>query len=208
MPLLSSRRGAVLAAAIVLAWPAMVAPGSSAGLETTPPTPSGVRVFATAGLGLLDTETSMGASIPLGAAVLLGPARLLLNASLLDLDLLEGERRGSRYYRPSLGYSYCMDSATGQFVPDYYCSASTDVSLSASADLSYVVFDEVWFADRPAKVTLGMGHRLRRPAANYLRIGLLFPSPRTAIGAHLDLGSGLLRMGLAWGADLGRWRPR
>jgi hypothetical protein len=97
-----------------------------------------------------------------------------------------------------------MDATTGQYVPDYYCSSSTDLSLSASVDLSYVVLNEVWFADKAGKVTLGMGYRFRRPVDPFARVGVLFPSGRSAVGANLDLGPGFVHMGVTWGLDLVR----
>lgn len=161
-----------------------------------------VRLLATAGLGFIDTKRDVGADVPLGLALLVAPCRLLATASIADVAMVEGER-DDRYYRPYLGYSYCVDRTSGQYVPSYYCSGGTEFTVASSVDLSYVVLRQVWFSDKAGTVTAGLGYRFRRPETTYATIGVYFFSRgSSAAGARLDIGSGLVHMGVIWGLDL------
>ena len=176
-------------------------------LGTAPP--PAARLYVTAGLGFIDTKREVGADVPLGVALLLERYRLLAAVGIFDIAMIEGSDRDPRYYRPYPGYSNCLDTSNGRPVPDYLCSGGTDFTVSSCADLSYVVFDEVWFSDKPGKVTLGMGYRLRNPASPYATIGVFFPSRgRSAAGARLDMGPDLIHMGVTWGLDLVRFLRR
>jgi hypothetical protein len=189
-------------------WPRLGEEGpAQEGKDIEPGTlrPPVARLYGTAGLGFIDTKREVGADIPLGLALLLDRYRVMATASIFDIAMVEGNDRDQRYYRPYPGYSYCVDTITGRYVSDFLCSGGTDFTVSSCADLSYVVFNEVWFADKPAKVTAGIGYRLRNPASPYATFGAFFPSRgSSAAGVRLDMGSDFVHMGVTWGLDLAR----
>jgi len=172
------------------------------------PTPKKTAVnqfYASVGVGFLNIDRGIGVALPLGLTASLGPYRLLASARLLDIGLLEGSDRDQRYYHPYFGSSLCADSQTGYSVPNYYCSGGTDGLLSAAADLSYVLLDEVWIGDQPGKLFVGLGHRFAQPQTFYGTIGLYFDSrSRDAGGVKLAIGRDYVNMGLVWGWNLNR----
>lgn len=175
--------------------------------ETPPPPrkPPANRIYASVGVGFLSIDRGVGVDLPLGVTTVLGQYRLLATARLLDVGLLEGNDRDPRYIRPYFRSTLCFDSQTNRYVPNYYCSGGTDALLSAAADLSYVLFDEVWIGDQPGKLFAGLGHRFARPQTFYGTIGLYFDNrSRDAGGVKLAIGQDYVNLGIVWGWDLTR----
>lgn len=170
-----------------------------------PPTRPGNRLYASVGLGFVNLDRSIGIGIPLGFTAALNRYRLLGTANLLDIALLEGKDWDPRYYRPYYGSSLCTDRQTDFIVPSYYCSGGTDVLITASADLSYIFFEEVWIGNQPGKLFAGIGHRFSKPRTFYGTIGIHFDArSRGAGGFKLSIGEEFVNLGIAWGIDLGR----
>jgi len=167
--------------------------------------PAVSRLYGSVGLGFVNLDRGVGIGIPLGFTALLSRYRLIGTANLLDVGLLEGDDRDPRYFRPYLGSSLCVDSRTGWSVPNYYCSGGTDALFSTSADLSYILLDEVWFSDKPGRLFVGIGRRFAKPQTFYGTLGLFFDSrSRAAGGAKLNIGEEYMNLGIVWGLDLPR----
>jgi hypothetical protein len=169
------------------------------------PPRTGNRLFGSAGIGLISLKRGGGVDIPLGFTALLGRYRLIGTVNALDLGLMQGKSPDSRYYRPYLGNSLCVDGQSNRRVPDYYCSGTTDLLGSASADLSFICFDEVWIGNQPGKLFAGVGQRFFRPRTLYGVFGLFFAAPSRRAGSfRVAVGQEYVHVGVVWGIDLGR----
>lgn len=166
------------------------------------------RLYLATGLGFADLDRRVGVAVPVGATLVLDHLRLIGSVSPLDLTFSEGTGGDSEFYRPVLGSTLCVDRKTGRAVPDYWCSGGTDLLRSASADLGYVLLDEVWIGDQPGRLYVGVGQRFRRPRTRYGTVGLWFDRrQRTAAGARLSVGHDYVNLGVVWGFEARRLLP-
>jgi hypothetical protein len=173
-------------------------------LEETGSRPDGY--YASLGVGFVSLDQrGVGVGLPLGLVVALSRLRLLGSAHL-DLNFLEGNDQDPRYLRYAFDPSLCVDSQTGFRVPSYRCSGGTDLLASASADLAYVAFDNVWVANQQGKLFAGLGYRLIRPQTLYGTAGFYFDRRERATGGlKLSLGQEFMGFSLLWGFDLRRF---
>ena len=164
--------------------------------------------YGSVGLGIMGLENGSGINIPLGLTAILAPYRLVAAASLLDIGLTEGKNRNPRFERIYIGGGrrLCTDSQSGLFVPDFRCAGGTDVLGSASADLSYILVENLWIGDNPGKLFAGLGYRFFKPRTPYGTFGIYF-NLRTgrAIGIKISLGFDYVLVGIHWGFNLRRW---
>ncbi|MEW6749970.1 MAG: hypothetical protein AB1505_03220 [Candidatus Latescibacterota bacterium] len=195
-----------VALALALALPAAPGPAGSEGEELPPAPPHRTqrnRFYLSVGLGLLSLDRGVGVDVPVELSAAFDRLRLVASGAVADLGLLEGGDRDPRYYRPSPLYSYCMDTLTGGYVPDYYCSGGTDAILSASADLGYVVFDEIRISDQPGRLYAGAGYRFAKPRTPYATVGMLFDRSSSRVGrVRLAIGERYVSLGFSWGIHL------
>ena len=174
------------------------------------PVPVPVRTedgyYATVGVGFINIDRrGVGARMPLGVKYASARWRLIASVHAPDLAFLEGDNRDPRYFRPFANSTLCVDGRTGFRVASYRCSGGTDLIGAASADLAYVVADEVWIGPQPGRFFAGLGYRHRNPSTLYGTLGLFFDQPgRTAGGFKLMVGEGFVAMGLSWAFDLRR----
>lgn len=195
------RHGVPGAFLLVLAF--LLLPANAPSDDT--PTPPTSRLYLATGLGFADLGRRVGIAAPLGATLVLDRVRLIGSVGLLDLTFTEGTGRDPDFYRPVLGSTLCVDRQTGRAVPDYWCSGGTDVLRSASADLGYVLLDEVWIGDQPGKLFVGAGQRFRRPRTPYGIVGFYFDRrQRVAAGARLSVGHNYVSLGVVWGLEVRR----
>jgi hypothetical protein len=162
--------------------------------------------YAALGVGFVNLDgRGVGVRAPLGFKVVSNRFRLIASANFLDLSFLEGNNRDTRYYRPYVNSTICVDRQYNLRVPSYRCSGGTDVLASASADLCYVIADEVWIASQPGKLFAGIGYRHAKPQTAYGTIGIFFDPPnQSAGGFKFMFGEGYIALGLLWGFDLRR----
>lgn len=162
--------------------------------------------YAAIGLGFINLDhRGSGVRIPLGFRAVFNRLRLIGAVNALDVSFHEGDDYDPRYFRPYPASTICADSLTGYRVSDYRCSGGTDWLRSLSADLAYIVLDEVWIAGRPGKLFAGLGYRHLDPATAYGTLGLFFDAPgRTVGGFKVLVGKGYVTLGLLWGFDLRR----
>ena len=103
--------------------------------------------YAAVGLGFINLDhRGSGVRVPLGFRAVFNRLRLICSANVLDVSFHEGNDYDPRYFRPYPTRTYCFDTRTGYRVADYRCSGGTDWLRSLSADLAYIVLDEVWIA--------------------------------------------------------------
>ena len=146
-----------------------------------------------------------GVRVPLGFRAVFNRLRLIGSINVLDVSFHEGDDYDPRYFRPYPTRTYCFDTRTGYRVADYRCSGGTDWLRSLSADLAYIVLDEVWIAGRPGKLFAGAGYRHLDPATAYGTLGMFFDAPGRTVGSFKILvGKGYVTLGLLWGFDLRR----
>ena len=162
--------------------------------------------YAAIGVGFVNLDhRGAGVRVPLGLRAVFDRLRLIGAANVLDLSFHEGDDYDPHYFRPIPTRSICVDNRTGYQVSNYRCSGGTDWIRSLSADLAYIVADEVWIAGRPGKLFAGLGYRLANPATAYGTLGLFFDAPGRTVGSFKVLvGKGYLTLGLLWGFDLRR----
>mgnify|MGYP003973867349 FL=1 len=162
--------------------------------------------YAAMGVGFVNLDgQGVGVRAPLGFKFVSNRFRLIGSANLLDLSFLEGDNRDTRYYRPFVNSTLCIDRNYNYRVPNYRCSGGTDVLISASADLAYIIADEVWIANQPGKIFAGVGYRHTKPQTAYGTIGVFFDPPdKSAGGFKFMFGEGYVALGLLWGFDLRR----
>lgn len=162
--------------------------------------------YATVGVGFINSDSrGAGVRVPLGFRAVFNRWRLIGSANVLDVSFHEGDDYDERFFRPYPTLRSCVDARTGYYVPDYNCSGGTDWFRSLSADLSYIVLDEVWITGHPGKLFAGLGYRHTDPATAYGTLGLFFDAPgRTVGGFKLLIGKGYVTLGLLWGFDLRR----
>ena len=163
--------------------------------------------YAAVGLGFINLDhRGSGVRVPLGFRAVFNRLRLICSANVLDVSFHEGDDYDPRYVRVrSINRSYCVDTRTGYYMAPYRCSGGTDWLRSLSADLAYIVLDEVWIAGRPGKLFTGAGYRHLSPATAYGTLGLFFDAPgRTVGGFKVLVGKGYVTLGLLWGFDLRR----
>ena len=162
--------------------------------------------YATVGVGFINIDQrGVGARVPMGVKYASVRWRLIASVHALDLAFLEGDERDQRYFRPFVNSTLCVDGQTGFRVPSYRCSGGTDLIGAASADLAYVVANEVWIGPQPGRLFAGLGYRHRNPSTLYGTLGFFFDQPgRTAGGFKLMVGEGFVAMGLSWAFDLRR----
>ena len=131
--------------------------------------------YAAVGVGFINLDhRGSGVRVPLGFRAVFNRLRLICSANALDVSFHEGDDYDPRFFRPYPTRSYCFDTRTGYRVADYRCSGGTDWLRSLSADLAYIVLDEVWIAGRPGKLFAGGGYRHLDPATAYGTLGLFF----------------------------------
>ena len=162
--------------------------------------------YAAMGVGFVNIDgLGVGVRAPLGFKFVSNRFRLIGSANLLDLSFLEGDNRDTRYYRPFVNSTLCVDRNYNVRVPNYRCSGGTKVQISASADLAYIIADEVWIANQPGKIFAGVGYRHTKPQTAYGTIGVFFDPPhKSAGGFKFMFGEGYVALGLLWGFDLRR----
>lgn len=162
--------------------------------------------YAAVGLGFINLDhRGAGVRVPLGFRAVFNRLRLICSANVLDVSFHEGDDYDPRYTRPFPSSTACFDSRTGYRVAAYRCSGGTDWLRSLSADLAYIVLDEVWIAGRPGKLFAGLGYRHLDPATAYGTLGLFFDAPGRTVGSFKVLvGRGYVTLGLLWGFDLRR----
>ena len=162
--------------------------------------------YAAVGLGFINLDhRGAGVRVPLGFRAVFNRLRLIGSANVLDVSFHEGDDYDPRYVRRFPSSTVCHDSRTGYRVPAYRCSGGTDWLRSVSADLAYIVLDEVWIAGRPGKLFAGLGYRHLDPATAYGTLGLFFDAPGRTVGSFKVLvGRGYVTLGLLWGFDLRR----
>lgn len=169
------------------------------------PSQSANALYGSVGVGFVNLERRVGVGIPIGFTAVSSPYRLIGTLNLLELALLEGSDRNPRYYRPYFGNSLCVDAQTGYSVPAYWCSGGTEALTSASADLSFILFDEVWIGDQPGRIFAGLGYRLRQPHTLYGTLGFFAHARAHHAGSvRLALGGDYVHLGIAWGIELRR----
>ena len=198
-PRLTLSIGMSLALTIALFWPGrfLVAPASATDQQAS-------ALYGSLGAGFVNLDDGFGMDVPAGLAVVLSDLRLVASAALLDIGLLEGDKRDPRYVqtRTNFGNLACFDSQTGYFVSQFRCSAGTDAVRSASVDLSYIPVESVWMGGRPGMVFTGLGMRLMNPRTAYGTVGMLFDSrSRLRGGFKFALGQGYFFFGLIFGYD-------
>ena len=157
--------------------------------------------YAAVGVGFINLDhRGAGVRVPLGFRAVFNRLRLIGSVNALDVSFHEGDDYDPRYFRPYPTRSYCFDTRTGYRVADYRCSGGTDWLRSLSADLAYIVLDEVWIAGRPGKLFAGLGYRHLDPATAYGTLGLFFDAPGRTVGGFQGLGrQGLRHLGAAVG---------
>ncbi len=162
--------------------------------------------YAAVGLGFINLDhRGAGVRVPLGFRAVFNRLRLICSVNVLDVSFHEGDDYDPRYTRPFPSSTACFDSRTGYRVAAYRCSGGTDWLRSLSADLAYIVLDEVWIAGRPGKLFAGLGYRHLDPATAYGTLGLFFDAPGQTVGSFKVLvGRGYVTLGLLWGFDLRR----
>ena len=162
--------------------------------------------YAAVGLGFINLDhRGAGVRVPLGFRAVFNRLRLICSANALDVSFHEGDDYDPRFFRPYPTRSYCFDTRTGYRVADYRCSGGTDWLRSLSADVAYIVLDEVWIAGRPGKLFAGAGYRHLSPETVYGTLGLFFDAPGQTVGGFKVLvGKGYVTLGLLWGFDLRR----
>lgn len=162
--------------------------------------------YASAGVGFANLDAQgVGVRVPLGFKMVSNRLRLIGSANLFDLSFLEGDDRDPRYFRPYVNSTLCVDSLTQYRVPSYRCSGGTKMLVSASADLAYIIIDEVWIVDQPGKFFAGLGYRHVKPRTAYGTLGLFFDQPgRTVGGFKCVFGKGYIALGIIWAYDLRR----
>ena len=122
-----------------------------------------------------------------------------------DASFHEGDDYDPRFFRQFPTRTYCFDTRTGYRVADYRCTGGTDWLRSLSADLAYIVLDEVWIAGRPVKLFAGGGYRHLSPSTAYGTLGLFFDAPgRTVSGFKVLVERGNVTLGLLSSFDLRR----
>lgn len=163
--------------------------------------------YASVGIGFVNLDgRGVGVRAPLGLKMASNRWRLIGSANILDLSFLEGDNRDPRYFRPYVNSTICVDGQTGFQAASYRCSGGTNVLAAASADLSYVIADEVWISNQPGKLFAGLGYRSAKPQTAYGTLGIFFDQPgRTAGGFKLMVGEGYIAFGLLWAYDLRRF---
>ena len=162
--------------------------------------------YAAVGVGFITLDhRGSGVRVPLGFRAVFNRLRLICSANALDVSFHEGDDYDPRYFRPYPTSTACFDVRTGYRVAPYRCSGGTDWLRSLSADLAYIVLDEVWIVGRPGKLFAGLGYRHLSPATAYGTLGLFFDAPgRTVGGFKVLVGKGYVTLGLLWGFDLRR----
>ncbi|HIL11953.1 MAG TPA: hypothetical protein EYG11_24975 [Candidatus Latescibacteria bacterium] len=162
--------------------------------------------YAAMGVGFVNLDgRGVGVRAPLWFKFVSNRFRLISSANLLDLSFLEGDNRDTRYYRPFVNSTLCIDRNYNYRVPNYRCSGGTDVQISASADLAYIIADEVWIGNQPGKLFAGVGYRHTKPQTAYGTIGVFFDPPDASAGGFKFMfGEGYIALGLLWGFDLRR----
>ena len=162
--------------------------------------------YAAVGLGFINLDQrGSGVRVPLGFRAVFNRLRLIGSANVLDVSFHEGDDYDPRYYRPFPTSTACFDARTGYRVAAYRCSGGTAWLRSLSADLAYIVLDEVWIAGRPGKLFAGLGYRHLDPVTAYGTLGLFFDAPGRTVGSFKVLvGRGYVTLGLLWGFDLRR----
>lgn len=162
--------------------------------------------YAAVGLGFINLDhRGAGVRVPLGFRAVFNRLRLICSANVLDVSFHEGDDYDPRYTRPFPSSTACFDKRTSYRVAAYRCSGGTDWLRSLSADLAYIVLDEVWIAGRPGKLFAGLGYRHLDPATAYGTLGLFFDAPGRTVGSFKVLvGRGYVTLGLLWGFDLRR----
>ena len=162
--------------------------------------------YAAVGVGFTNLDhRGAGVRVPLGFRAVFNRLRLICSANVLDVSFHEGDDYDPRYSRPYPTLSLCYDRRTGFRVPAYRCSGGTNWLRSLSADLAYIVLDEVWIAGRPGKLFTGLGYRHLDPVTAYGTLGLFFDAPGQTVGGFKVLiGKGYVTLGLLWGFDLRR----
>ena len=140
--------------------------------------------YAAVGLGFINLDhRGSGVRVPLGFRAVFNRLRLICSANVLDVSFHEGDDYDPRYFRPYPTRTYCFDTRTGYRVADYRCSGGTDWLRSLSADLAYIVLDEVWIAGRPGKLFAGAGYRHLRPSDGVWNLGDCFSMLRAGPSA-------------------------
>ena len=164
--------------------------------------------YAAVGVGFINLDhRGSGVRVPLGFRAVFNRLRLICSANALDVSFHEGDDYDPRYFRPYPTSTACYYEGAGYVrrVASYHCSGGTDWLRSLSADLAYIVLDEVWIAGRPGKLFAGGGYRHLSPATAYGTLGLFFDAPgRTVGGFKVLVGKGYVTLGLLWGFDLRR----
>ena len=165
--------------------------------------------YAAVGLGFINLDDrGPGVRVPLGFRAVFNRLRLICAVNALDVSFHEGDDYDPRYFRPYPTSTICYYEGDGYYrrVADYRCSGGTDWLHSLSADLAYIVLDEVWIAGRPGKLFAGAGYRHLDPATAYGTLGMFFDAPGRTVGSFKILvGKGYITLGLLWGFDLRRF---
>ncbi len=165
-------------------------------------------LYGSVGLGLIGLEKGSGAGIPLGLTAILAPYRLIATGSLLDIGLTEGKNRNPRFERIYIGggQRICVDSQSEFLVSDFRCAGGTDVLGSVSADLSYILAQNLLIGDHPGKLFAGLGYRFFNPRTPYGTLGIYFNArPERTVGIKISSGVDFLFVGLHWGFNLRSW---
>lgn len=176
--------------------------------DYTPPALGKLKsgLYGSAGLGFLNLEKGVGIGLPIGLTAIASSHRLVATASLVDIGLLEGTNRDPRYFRvATFGQPVCVDQQTGFRVSDFRCSGGTDALRSASADLNFIVFEELWLGGRPGRVLAGGGYRFMNPATPYGTVSLYFDARKDMLGGFkAAVGEDYVFFGVFWALDLRR----
>ena len=131
--------------------------------------------YAAVGVGFINLDhRGSGVRVPLGFRAVFNRLRLICSANALDVSFHEGDDYDPRFFRPYPTRTYCFDTRTGYRVADYRCSGGTDWLRSLSADLAYIVLDEVWIAGRPGKLFAGLRLPPPKPRDGVWNLGLVF----------------------------------
>ena len=132
--------------------------------------------YAAVGVGFINLDhRGSGVRVPLGFRAVFNRLRLICSANALDVSFPR-RRRLRPAFLPALipPAAYCFDARTGYRVADYRCSGGTDWLRSLSADLAYIVLDEVWIAGRPGKLFAGAGLPPPKPRDGVWNLGIVF----------------------------------
>ena len=204
-------RCAAKALVLLLGW--VLGAADSAGAQRiiedyTPPPLAKLKsgLYGSAGLGFLNLEKGVGIGLPIGLTAVASPYRLVASVGLVDIGLLEGQNRDPRYFRVvTFGQPVCVDRQSGFRVSDFRCSGGTDALRSATADLNFIVFEELWIGGRPGRVLVGGGYRFMNPATAYGTVSLYFDARRDMLGGFKAVvGRDYVYFGAFWALDLRR----